>query len=268
MTNRLCGERTRRVTKSKNPKFLHPVVRRRSVVAPLPSQNSVFTQLAKNHLLKMSSIPRFRHFGDEAPQYGAKNDFFTLEVHHGGKFFNKPNNVVYEHGYVMFVDFVLPRHFTRGMLNKFCDACGCGGEMTFYYKKRGLSLGKGLVRLKSEADVREMLRDRNGQRDVQIYVVGPQASLSLAMEAFEEHDDGLNNEGIGLGSDNNGGCYVPTMQRSSDMEVDKEGVDEYIFNQEDIWSQFEESLVYNDLPTDVGNVSDEGGAREPVRGES
>ncbi|KAL2498773.1 RNA-binding domain superfamily [Abeliophyllum distichum] len=157
------------------------------------------------------SILRFRHFGDEAPRYGAKNNFFTLEVHHGGKLFDKSNNVVYEHGYVMFVDFVLPQHFTRGMLNKFCDAYGSRGEMTFYYKKWGLSLGKGLVRLKSEADVREMLRDRNGQRVVQIYVVGPQASLSLAMEAFEEHDDGVNNEGIGLGSDNNGGCYVPTM---------------------------------------------------------
>ncbi|KAL2510105.1 zinc finger protein [Forsythia ovata] len=80
------------------------------------------------------------------------------------------------------------------------------------------------------------------------------------MEAFEDHD--------GLGSDNNGGCYVPIMQCSSEMEVDKDNVDEYISQQEDIWSQLEESLVYNDLPIGAGNVNDDGGTREKVRGES
>ncbi|KAL2505168.1 hypothetical protein Adt_20789 [Abeliophyllum distichum] len=49
------------------------------------------------------------------------------------------------------------------------------------------------------------------------------------------------------------------------------------FHQEEIWSQLEESFVYNDLPTDVGNASDvghggvnqmsDGGAREQVRDE-
>ncbi|KAL2536971.1 Coatomer subunit delta [Forsythia ovata] len=73
------------------------------------------------------------------------------------------------------------------------------------------------------------------------------------MEAFEEHDKDVNNEGIGLGSDNNDGCYVPIMQCSSEMEVDEDNIDEYIFHQDDIWSQLEESLMYNDLPTDAGN---------------
>ncbi|KAL2489581.1 hypothetical protein Fot_42873 [Forsythia ovata] len=76
------------------------------------------------------------------------------------------------------------------------------------------------------------------------------------MEAFKDHDKCVNNEGNGLGSDNNGGCYAPTMQCSSKME------------QEDIWSQLKESLVYNDFPTDAGNASDDGRAREQVRGES
>ncbi|KAL2510139.1 zinc finger protein [Forsythia ovata] len=66
------------------------------------------------------------------------------------------------------------------------------------------------------------------------------------MEAFEDHD--------GLGSDNNGGCYVPIMQCSSEMEVDKDNL--------------EESLVYNDLPIGAGNVNDDGGTGEKVRGES
>ncbi|KAL2459858.1 hypothetical protein Fot_54602 [Forsythia ovata] len=79
------------------------------------------------------------------------------------------------------------------------------------------------------------------------------ASLSLAVEAFEEHDKGVNNEGIGLGSDNNGGYYVPTIQCSSEMKVDEDNIAEYIFHQKDIWSQLEESLVYNDLSTDAGN---------------
>ncbi|KAL2515491.1 hypothetical protein Fot_29462 [Forsythia ovata] len=73
------------------------------------------------------------------------------------------------------------------------------------------------------------------------------------MEAFEEHDKCVNNEGNGLGSDNNGGCYVPTMQCSSEMEMDEDNIDEYIFHQEDIWSQLEESFMYNDLSTDAIN---------------
>ncbi|KAL2488556.1 hypothetical protein Fot_41848 [Forsythia ovata] len=120
------------------------------------------------------------------------------------------------------------------MLDKFCDAFGSGENMEFYYKKRGMSFGKGLVRLKSKADVSEMLRDRNGQKVVQIYVVSLYASLSLVMEAFDEHDQCVNNEWIGLGSDNNGGCYIPTMQCSSEMEVDNDNIDKDFSHQEEI----------------------------------
>ncbi|KAL2494506.1 hypothetical protein Fot_38263 [Forsythia ovata] len=71
------------------------------------------------------------------------------------------------------------------------------------------------------------------------------------MEAFDEHDQCLNNEEIGVGSDNIDGCYVLTMQCSSEIEVDNDIIDDDFFHQEEISSQLEESLLYNDLPTDV-----------------
>ncbi|KAL2494493.1 hypothetical protein Fot_38250 [Forsythia ovata] len=59
------------------------------------------------------------------------------------------------------------------------------------------------------------------------------------------------NEGIVVGSDNIDGCYVLTMQCSNEMDVDNDIIDEDFFHQKEISSQLNESLVYNDLPTDV-----------------
>ncbi|KAL2508459.1 Uncharacterized protein Fot_32106 [Forsythia ovata] len=71
------------------------------------------------------------------------------------------------------------------------------------------------------------------------------------METFEkcsdEHDQCLRNERIGVGSDNIAGCYVPTMQCSSEMNVYNDNIDDDFSHHEEMWSQLEEKKTIHPL---------------------
>lgn len=56
------------------------------------------------------------------------------------------------------------------MLQDFLVTRGPDLNLNFYYRKQKNSSGNGLIRLKSEAHVMYLLRDRNRQRLVEIYV--------------------------------------------------------------------------------------------------
>ncbi|KAL2494705.1 hypothetical protein Fot_38462 [Forsythia ovata] len=80
------------------------------------------------------------------------------------------------------------------------------------------------------------------------------------METFEEcnngHDKCVSNEEIEVGNDNIVGCYVHVVQCSNEMEMGNDNIDDDFSNREKMWSQLEKTLMYNDLLSDVHNISD------------
>ncbi|KAL2498613.1 hypothetical protein Adt_24163 [Abeliophyllum distichum] len=83
----------------------------------------------------------------------------------------KSNNLIYEHGEVDYMDYVDSRIFNRQLLHKLEEGVGLDLPMGFLYKKQKMSLLEGLVRICSNGDISMLLKDRNGETQVDIYVV-------------------------------------------------------------------------------------------------
>ncbi|KAL2516527.1 hypothetical protein Fot_30498 [Forsythia ovata] len=124
----------------------------------------------------MSSLPnteaietprtRFRLYHEEAPIYSKESTYFTVKIHHGGIMFTKPNNLVYEHGDVDYMDYVQSSNLNRELLDKLVEGVGLDLPMGFLYKKQKFSLLEGLVRICSNVDIDMLLKDRNGANEL------------------------------------------------------------------------------------------------------
>lgn len=55
---------------------------------------------------------------------GGNSPDFTIEVRHGGKFYDKLNNLVYENEFILFLEFFHDAWFTKDNLEKFLHAVG------------------------------------------------------------------------------------------------------------------------------------------------
>ncbi|KAL2485732.1 hypothetical protein Adt_30488 [Abeliophyllum distichum] len=85
--------------------------------------------------------------------------------------FTKPNNLVYEHGDVDYMDYVHSSSLNRKLLDKFVEGVGLDLPMGFLYKKHKFSLLEGLVKIRSNVDITMLLKNRNGATEVEIYLV-------------------------------------------------------------------------------------------------
>ncbi|KAL2552557.1 hypothetical protein Fot_06176 [Forsythia ovata] len=83
----------------------------------------------------------------------------------------KPNNLVYEHGEVDYIDNVESTISNRQLLDKYVKGVGLDLPMWFLYKKQKLSQLEGLVRISSNVDIAKLLKDRNRATEVDIYLV-------------------------------------------------------------------------------------------------
>lgn len=72
---------------------------------------------------------------------------------------------------MLFLDFFHDALFTRDILRKFLNIVGNDLVLEFYYKRRKISSRKGLTRLESEEDIKEMIRVGDGLLLMQIYVI-------------------------------------------------------------------------------------------------
>lgn len=81
--------------------------------------------------------------------------YLTMVIQ-GGVSFDKSNNVKYEHGTMMFVDFVKPKCFNSDKLEAIVHVCGMWASRILLLVTEG-NLGCALKKLGSEANVREML---------------------------------------------------------------------------------------------------------------
>ncbi|KAL2513128.1 hypothetical protein Adt_18728 [Abeliophyllum distichum] len=122
--------------------------------------------------------PIFRQPEDNPPTYRKNTEFFTIEVHHSGGFYDKPNNVAYER-VVLYLNFLHPAWFTKDNLEMFLQSLGTNISLEFYYRRSKMSLGMGLSRLESEDDVRLMQRGRDKSKVVEVYIVHAVQSHTL-----------------------------------------------------------------------------------------
>ncbi|KAL2525133.1 SNARE associated Golgi protein family [Abeliophyllum distichum] len=67
---------------------------------------------------------RLRHYHEEGPLYGKESPYFTMKIHHGCIMFTKPNNLVYEHGDVDYMDYVHSSSLNRDVLDKLVEGVG------------------------------------------------------------------------------------------------------------------------------------------------
>ncbi|KAL2516358.1 uncharacterized protein Fot_30329 [Forsythia ovata] len=102
---------------------------------------------------------------------GKKSPYFTVKIHHGCIMFTKPNNLVYEHGDVDYMDYVYSSNLNREPLDKLVEGVGLDVPMGFLYRKQKFSLLEGLVRIRSNVDIDMLLKDRNGANEVEIYLM-------------------------------------------------------------------------------------------------
>ncbi|KAL2461719.1 hypothetical protein Adt_45139 [Abeliophyllum distichum] len=83
----------------------------------------------------------------------------------------KPNNLVYEHEEVDYMDYVDSRVFNRQLLDKLVKGVEHDLPSGFLYKKQKMSMLEGLVRICSTVDIAMLLKDINGANQVVIYLV-------------------------------------------------------------------------------------------------
>ncbi|KAL2549033.1 uncharacterized protein Fot_10563 [Forsythia ovata] len=108
-----------------------------------------------------------------------ESPYFTVMIHHEVIMFTKPNNLVYEHGGVDYMDYVHSSSLNRQLLDKLVESVGLDLPMGFLYKKQKFSLLEGLVSIRSDIDIATLLKDRNGATEVDIYLVPPSQTYEL-----------------------------------------------------------------------------------------
>ncbi|KAL2499039.1 Uncharacterized protein Adt_24589 [Abeliophyllum distichum] len=114
---------------------------------------------------------RFGLYHEQAPLYGKESPYFTVKIHHGGILFTKPNNLVYEHGDVDYIDYVYSSSLNRHLLYKLVEGVGLDLPIGFLYNKQKLSLLEGLFRIRRNIDIAMLLKYRNRATEVDIYLV-------------------------------------------------------------------------------------------------
>ncbi|KAL2559853.1 uncharacterized protein Fot_04592 [Forsythia ovata] len=106
-----------------------------------------------------------------SPAEGKESPYFTPKIDHGGIMFTKPNNLLYEHGDVDYMDYVHSSSLNRQLLDKLVEGVGLDLPIKFLYKKQKFSLLEGLVIIRSNVDIAMLLKDRNGATQVDIHLV-------------------------------------------------------------------------------------------------
>lgn len=149
------------------------------------------------------------------------------------QFSDKLNNLSYEYDIVIFMDYLKSSYFTRAMFETFSFACG----LDCYFRRQKCILGSGLIVLKSESGVRELLKDMNSHKLAEIYIVVPYQPNALLNEPHEEPiiDDpkiSVDNKDKRMGKCASEGCYESIVNGREWGEMDCD-IEEYLFENVD-----------------------------------
>ncbi|KAL2488962.1 Uncharacterized protein Fot_42254 [Forsythia ovata] len=91
----------------------------------------------------ISIIPTLGSYYGRMPTIPNESPYFTVKIHHGGIMLTKPNNLVYEHGDVDYMDYVHSSNLNRELLDKLVEGIGPNLPMGFLYRKQKFSLLEG-----------------------------------------------------------------------------------------------------------------------------
>ncbi|KAI4332319.1 hypothetical protein L6164_017241 [Bauhinia variegata] len=100
------------------------------------------------------------------------DDYFTLVIHHGGRFIPGPPRK-YEGGWVDHVDYIDPNRFNLTMIAGLLKDIGYAGVELCSYVLLGQNMDNELVMLITDDDAIEMVSKYKGQAEIDIYVEHP-----------------------------------------------------------------------------------------------
>ncbi|KAG5531216.1 hypothetical protein RHGRI_025988 [Rhododendron griersonianum] len=94
---------------------------------------------------------------------------FTIQIHHGGKFFNRPT-IRYEGGCVDSCEKCIPDVMSLITVGEIVGALGYTGMINYYYMMTGKNIKNGLRMLLTDSDIIEMIKQLPPSRTVDMYI--------------------------------------------------------------------------------------------------
>ncbi|KAG5566220.1 hypothetical protein RHGRI_001980 [Rhododendron griersonianum] len=94
---------------------------------------------------------------------------FTIQIHHGGKFFNRPT-IRYEGGCVDSCEKCIPDVMSLITVGEIVGALGYTGMINYYYVMTGKNIKNGLRMLLTDSDIIEMIKKLPPSRTVDMYI--------------------------------------------------------------------------------------------------
>ncbi|KAG5551827.1 hypothetical protein RHGRI_010056 [Rhododendron griersonianum] len=94
---------------------------------------------------------------------------FTIQIHHGGKFFNRPT-IRYEGGCVDSCEKCIPDVMSLITVGEIVGALGYTGMINYYYVMTGKNIKNGLRMLLTDSDIIEMIKQLPPSRTVDMYI--------------------------------------------------------------------------------------------------
>ncbi|KAI8539266.1 hypothetical protein RHMOL_Rhmol09G0168700 [Rhododendron molle] len=169
---------------------------------------------------------------------------FTIRIHHGGKFFNRPT-IRYEGGCVEACENCIPDVMSLITVGDIVGTLGYTGMINYYYVMTGKNINNGLRMLLTDNDVIEMIKQLPQSRIVDMYV-----EPIIPIEMMESQ------------TDDGGPTPTPTptpTDKGSPIETQNEGCP----TQNDKGSRTEKDCP---TETDKGSRSDKGGPTQTDKG--
>ncbi|GAA0175827.1 hypothetical protein LIER_28926 [Lithospermum erythrorhizon] len=120
--------------------------------------------------------------------YGKSNDFFTIKLRANGRFKKYSGLRVYVEGWVRYLDYYEGSQITMLWLLYWLLELGLTGICFLYYKKLMAFLDDGLVHLRTQDDVDEMVRWVNGVKEIGIYVSHPSREYAKSLILGETYN--------------------------------------------------------------------------------
>ncbi|KAI8548880.1 hypothetical protein RHMOL_Rhmol07G0308400 [Rhododendron molle] len=179
---------------------------------------------------------------------------FTIRIHHGGKFFNRPT-IRYEGGCVEACENCIPDVMSLITVGDIVGTLGYTGMINYYYVMTGKNINNGLRMLLTDNDVIEMIKQLPQSRIVDMYV-----EPIIPIEMMESQTD-------------DGGPTPTPTDKGSPTETQNEGCptqnDKGSRTEKDCPTETDKgsrSDKEGPTQTDKGARSDKGGLSQPDKG--
>ncbi|PON33880.1 hypothetical protein TorRG33x02_354260, partial [Trema orientale] len=96
--------------------------------------------------------------------------YFTIKCHHGGDFFDKMGRTEYLNSQVSYFDYFTIDTICKFELDHIPSLLGYSSPVGFWFKKSGMTLDVGLVRITNDKEILEMAKSVKSTREVDLFL--------------------------------------------------------------------------------------------------